>query len=194
MKKRRKKGTCFIILGLLLITAALLLQSYNLWDGARAERDVASALKEWNQRTAGAAGDDYIDPNTEMPEIVIDGASYIGTVSIPCLELELPVMSQWSYPGLKKAPCRYTGSAYRGDLIVAAHNYKSHFGLLKNIAIGEDVFFTDAVGNRFHYTVSDIEQLNGTAVEEMESGDWDLTLFTCTKGGRARVTVRCSFQ
>ncbi len=29
------------------------------------------------------------------------------------------------------------------------------------------------------------------AMEEMESGDWDLTLFTCTIGGACRVTVRC---
>ena len=30
-----------------------------------------------------------------------------------------------------------------------------------------------------------------TAVEEMRAGEWDLTLFTCTYDGRARVTVRC---
>ena len=28
-------------------------------------------------------------------------------------------------------------------------------------------------------------------VEEMLSGGWALTLFTCTLGGRTRVTVRC---
>lgn len=36
-----------------------------------------------------------------------------------------------------------------------------------------------------------MEQLERTAIEEMESGDWDLTLFTCTVDGAARVTVRC---
>ena len=46
-------------------------------------------------------------------------------------------------------------------------------------------------GNRFIYAVSGTEQLPGTAIEEMKSGDWDLTLFTCTIGGAARVTVRC---
>jgi sortase A len=28
-------------------------------------------------------------------------------------------------------------------------------------------------------------------VEEMESDEWDLTLFTCTIGGKSRVTIRC---
>lgn len=30
-----------------------------------------------------------------------------------------------------------------------------------------------------------------TAGKEMTSGKWDLTLFTCTAGGRKQVTVRC---
>ena len=30
-----------------------------------------------------------------------------------------------------------------------------------------------------------------TSVQEMTDGDWDLTLFTCTVGGKSRVTVRC---
>ena len=37
----------------------------------------------------------------------------------------------------------------------------------------------------------EIERLRPTAVKEMTSGDWDLTLFTCTVGGQSRVTVRC---
>ena len=42
---------------------------------------------------------DYLlNPNMEMPEVEIDGNDYIGTLSIPALELSLPVMSQWSYP------------------------------------------------------------------------------------------------
>ena len=36
-----------------------------------------------------------------------------------------------------------------------------------------------------------MEAIPATAPEEMESGDWDLTLFTCTVGGRTRDTIRC---
>ena len=41
------------------------------------------------------------------------------------------------------------------------------------------------------YTVAELETLGKYDVEEMTSGDWDLTLFTCTYGGQSRVTVRC---
>ncbi len=45
---------------------------------------------------------------------------------------------------------------------------------------GDLVSFTDMDGRIVHYTVAEMDVLNPTAVEEMTSGDFDLTLFTCT--------------
>ena len=75
--------------------------------------------------------------------------------------------------------------------MIAAHNYSSHFGRLKNLSQGDEVTFTDVDGNVFSYVVAALETLSPYAVEEMTSGGWDLTLFTCTIGGKSRVTVRC---
>ena len=77
------------------------------------------------------------------------------------------------------------------DYVIVAHNYASHFGRLKNLILGDIVIFTDMDGNEFRYKVAYIETLAGTAIEEMQSGEWDLTLFTCTPGGKSRVTIRC---
>ena len=76
----------------------------------------------------------------------------------------------------------------------ASHSVKnrSHFGALKELNEGDGVFFTDMDGNRFSYRVKETEILPPGAVEEMTTGDWELTLFTCTFGGASRVTVRCS--
>lgn len=49
----------------------------------------------------------------------------------------------------------------------------------------------DMDGVRSDYQVASVEVLAPTAVEEMTSGTYDLTLFTCTYGGRSRVAVRC---
>lgn len=133
-------------------------------------------------------------PDMEMPMKEIDGETYIGVVEIPSLELSLPVMSDWSYPQLKKAPCRYVGSVYSHDVVICGHNYDRHFGRLKELVPGDEVRFTDMDGNVFRYSVCAVEQLAKTAVEEMQTGDWDLTLFTCTKGGVMRVTVRCALE
>ena len=188
--------------GLLLIAAALALAAYNVIDAQRAARSAAQALEALSQTTAVSATDPeqasaddapaYLaDPEMPMPTVSFDGNDYIGRVDIPSLGLSLPVISEWSYPRLKIAPCRYTGSAYLDNLIIAAHNYSSHFGNLNRLNTGDTVTFTDVDGNQFTYAVSLIEDLPGTDIEEMQSGEWDLTLFTCTLGGRSRVTVRC---
>ena len=132
-----------------------------------------------------------------MPEITLedlDGAACIGVLEIPKIDLKLPVLSEWSYPLLKKAPCRYSGSAYLDNLVIAAHNYRTHFGKLKELEMGDEVIFTDAAGNRFEYKAAVVEALTPQSVEDMTSGEWALSLFTCTLDGKNRVTVRCDFN
>ena len=108
-----------------------------------------------------------LHPDMEMPTVEIDGVEYIGTLTIPTLGLELPIVSSWSDALLDLAPCRYTGSVYLDDLIIAGHNYRSHFGRLNQAQVGDAVRVTDGAGTTFSYVVSEIQQLPGTAIEEM---------------------------
>ena len=76
-------------------------------------------------------------------------------------------------------------------MILLAHNYKVHFGKLHRLNIGDIIQFKDMNDNLFDFTVEKKEELDEIQVEDMVSGDWDLTLFTCTLGGEARTTIRC---
>ena len=104
-------------------------------------------------------------------------------------------MQQWSYPGLKIAPGRYSGSLYTDDLVIAGHNYARHFSPLTHLTVGTEVLFVDMNDNTWHYAVSDTEVLQPTQIEEMAvktpDSNWDLTLFTCTTTGQARYALRC---
>ena len=131
------------------------------------------------------------NPDMSMPEKVIDQQAYIGMMAIPKLGLELPVISEWSYPKLKLAPCRYTGSVYRDDMIICGHNYVNHFRRFTEMEDGDEILFTDMDGNVFRYEVIQKELIGRNDTEHMVSGEWDLTLFTCEKGGKNRVTLRC---
>jgi sortase A len=205
-----KKGIIPIVLGSLLILGAVSLSSYNLYDEHRAQtsaNNAVSLLEDFipappeqispaDPAQSGLATEieipDYIlNPNMSMPKQEVQGIDYIATLKIPALELDLPIISDWSYPNLKLAPCRYSGTAYLDNLVIAAHNYKSHFGNLKSLIPGDMVILTDMDGNEFRYEVAAIETLQPTAIEDMTSGDYALTLFTCTLSGSARVTVRC---
>lgn len=208
-KKKNQIGKIFTITGLLLFAAALALSVYNLWDGYRAEQSREKLLEEYRDKNQNISGEgeqaeesdgqipDYqLNPEMEMPEITLedlDGAACIGVLEIPKIDLKLPVLSEWSYPLLKKSPCRYSGSAYLDNLVIAAHNYRTHFGKLKELETGDEVIFTDAAGNRFEYKVAVVEALTPQSVEDMTSGEWALSLFTCTLDGKNRVTVRCDF-
>ena len=196
-----KKGLVLVALGVLLLLSAAGLSAFNMWDADRAGEAAQTVLKDLDRQIPVLEEldlpeeliPDYIlNPKMDMPTQEVDGYQYIGRIDIPALEISLPVMDSWSYPQLKIAPCRYRGSAYLDNLILAAHNYTRHFGGIHTLVPGDAVVFTDTDGNIFPYTVADLEQLEPTDIKEMEAGDWDLTLFTCTVGGQYRVTVRCT--
>ena len=203
---RQKIGRVCMVLGALLILAAAALLAYNKWDASRADKASQEVLGELEQ-TLNAAIEEKaksdtvalqpeLDPTQEMTVTELNGWDYIGYLSIPSIGLELPVMSQWSYAGLKIAPGRYSGSTYADNMVVCAHNYAKHFSPIKWLTEGAQVYFTDMDGMRWTYEVSYVENLQPTQIEEMtekteESDEWDLTLFTCTTGGSARCAVRC---
>ena len=211
MNKRRKTvGRWLMGVGLLLLAAAAALTAYNVWDTRRAAETADQVLEQLVSAIPSPlpvqtppAGEvlpmpepeeeipDYIlAPKMEMPVQKVDGNGYIGVLEIPSLNLSLPVMSEWSYGNLKVTPCRYSGSVYTDDMVIAAHNYKGHFGALPRLLVDSEILFTDVDGNVFRYRVAGLETLSATAVEEMTSGEWDLTLFTCTMSRQSRLTVR----
>ena len=193
--------------GTLLMFGAAGLTAYNLHEDSLAAISASEVLQKLyderdqrirsdeNEIPTGISGDfleeEALDPSTPMPVIMIDGTAYIGTLTLPALEIELPVAADWDYAQMKISPCRYVGSAYSDDLVICAHNYSSHFRSIKDLQANDNVIFIDADGNEFYYQVIKVETIEPTAVEEMVNSDADLSLFTCNAAGNARITVRC---
>lgn len=181
-------------IGAVLVVAALALLLFN-----RAEdKNAGNAADEILSAVMAAieeplpTGDENGEDEPEMTVVDIDGYGYIGYLTIPALDLKLPVMSEWDDTRLKTAPCRYYGSVKTNDLVIAGHNYDRHFGRLKNLRTGDNVFFTDMDGVTAAYEVTEVEELQPTEIGQMLESGYDLTLYTCTYGGQSRVTVRCS--
>ncbi len=192
----KKSGLLCLIIGILCLVLAAGLFLYN----RREDADAGETAFEAVPRIVAQMPDPDLLPEEALPEesgdmpaIEVDGHSYIGMVTIPVLELELPIQAEWSPANAKLSPCRYKGSMYDQNLIIAGHNYKSHFGRLKELNSGDQVIITDVNGKSYSYEVSYTETIPTEGVEEMDAGDWDLTVFTCTVGGASRVTVRCTF-
>lgn len=211
-KRGFRFSTLLMTAGLLCVFAAVGLIAYNMLDEKRASDalesnvtqldDIIRANKETEEERiqeitqkdpSETVVPDYIlAPEYGMPTQEMDGYEYVGLISIPRFGTRLPIISQWSYPALKVSPCRYSGSAYTDDLILCGHNYTVHFGPIKNLREGDEVVFTDMVGNEFRYAVVEVETLQPSTLKTVGTGGYDLTLFSCTIGGQYRVTVRCN--
>lgn len=155
----------------------------------KSKRNVIEEFEEKHKTDTDIAADTV----SEMQSVQLDGRYYCGYITLNTLGLELPVLNNWSYPNLNIAPCRYEGSPQTHDFIIAAHNYNSHFGQIKNLAEGDEIIFTNCNGEKYHYTVTYTEYIDGYSVEQMSENNnsaWDMTLFTCTLNGQSRVTVR----
>jgi len=198
MKRKARKAVVFLLMlsGALCLIGALSLAVYNVWDENRATETVetdyvvlAEVIPEKKEE------DQPIIPEVQvmMTSVEVDGHYYVGYLEIPAIDKYLPVQVDCTEKLLKHSPCLYDGTIYDG-MIIAGHNYRSHFSPLKRLELGEDIYFHDVDGNVWHYTLAATEIIDGYDVDGMKSGDWDLTLFTCTYGGEERYTLRCNLE
>ena len=189
---KRKVGITLITLGLSLIVFAIGLLLYNNYENRKAEQQSDEIINNIVDVVNDNKSDTEKDPfDTEMKVVDINGYGYIGYLAIPELNLELPVMSDWDYTRLRVAPCRYYGSTKTDNLVICAHNYRSHFGYIGKLNADSMVIFTDMEGTKQVYTVTSVEILQPADTELVKDTGDDLILYTCTYGGRTRVVVRC---
>ncbi len=208
----RKAGILLMVLGFLLLIGSGGLLIYNQQEdekaGIAADQQLSLLVEQIRvqkeeQPVSTATSEEEeslyqeLTPVTEaeeneivMDEIQVDGKGYIGYLSFPTLELDLPVMSNWTVEKLYTSPCHYYGSVKEGNLVIMAHNYSRHFGRITELKNGDPVYFINCFGEPFFYEVQFQEILPSNCIPQLTSGEFDLTLFTCTYGGANRITVR----
>jgi len=190
-----KIGKIFIFIGLFLITLSISLIINNRYDEYNAgiqSQEVLDTLKENYNEDNLKVVNTITNEIKDMKTTNIDGYDYIGWITIPTLNLELPIMSEHDYTRLNIAPCRYYGSIYTNDLIICAHSYETHFKNIDKLNQNDLIIITDINGNIYKYEVLEIEILNPKEVSKMIDNEFDLTLYTCTNDGLNRITVRCN--
>ena len=192
---KRKIAISLMIVGVIFVGFSMGLLLYNNHESSKAQESSEVLVESIRLSIAeNELEESIVDPfDEEMTIKEIDGYGYIGYISVPVLELDLPVMSDWDYSRLKISPCRYYGSTKTDNLVIAAHNYKFHFGYLGHLQPGDMVIFTDMDANIIYYTVDSVELLQPTDVDKVKDSGDDLILYTCTYGGAKRIVVRCSY-
>ncbi len=189
MKKR--VWTVVTVLGILFLAGAAGLTLWNFNTDQAAAEESRSLLTELAEAIPEVEAQPVFPVENGMPVVEVEGQNYMGAINFPDLDRELPVLASYELEKLKTAPAVYHGTPQTGDLVICAHNYRSHFGPLQRLPIGAQVLLKAVDGNLYEYQVAATEVVSPFAVADVTSGEWDLTLFTCTLGGRTRYVVRC---
>ena len=195
-----------MIFAVLMLASAGILLLYNSSEDTRVEDDnletvtqLENILEKQNDNQNNVQNSEKtentennaISLNNNRTSINIKGNNYIGIIYIPILNnLALPVIEDCTVDNLKISVCRYSGNINKNNFVIAGHNYKSSFGKLLRLTVGNLVYFKDVNGNVYKYHCKAIETLSPKSVNEMITGDWDLTLFTCTYNGANRIAYR----
>lgn len=213
----KRKGIGLIVLGTVLILSALSLfllnrrQDEEAGDAAsemladvqsviaarrttRGATAPSASRPDFDSRpvpTAPAPSGNVSSGEPEAPAVAIGGYDVIGYLSIPSLDLALPIIAEWDEVALNVAPCRHFGSAATDDLVIAGHNYVNHFGALPAVQVGASVTFTDMDGRTYTYEVAELDTLRAADVEAVQQSPYELILYTCTYSGKTRATVFC---
>ena len=191
---RRKFGNLLIVLGVLCILCAVFLVGRNFYYEYEAGKYIDNILPRLQSKISEATVNSENEEAAPQENVaVIDGNLYIGILTVPSLGLELPILKDYSYANLNIAPCLYSGSYETDNMVLAGHNYRRHFSLLRTIAVGTEIDFTAVSGDVYRYRVTLVEILEPTQVDYLvnKEEEWDLSLFTCTLSGATRCVVRC---
>lgn len=192
----RRIGLIFILLGAAALAAAALLAGHNLLAERRAEQNASQLLariEEWSAQPEQEVNQAVLVEAPDDSPTVWDSYDVDGVLSIPRLGLELPVLSQYTEELLKVSPCVYQGlgGSEPERLVIAGHNYRSHFGSLDQLAPGDEITYRSLDKVDTCFQVTQLVEIGAEDAALLEEGEWDLTLLTCNLDMSRRLLVRC---
>ena len=150
-------------------------------------------------RTQTIQTERVIDVPEEQKSVANDGTVYytIGTINIPSINVNYPILSTYSDALLKIAPCKFHGPNPNevGNLCIAGHNYKNSkfFSKAPNLKNGDIIEIKDLGGNVVKYAVYDKFIVNPDELEctsQLTNGKREVTLITCTNDNKQRYIIK----
>lgn len=187
MELTNRKGVGLMAVGMLLLAVSLFLALHYVMDEWRSSGYASSALAVMEE--AEASGTFTTGENGE-PAVQANGKLYIGTLTIPALEMEMPILEKYDFHSRKMGPSLYYGSPEGDRMVIGGYNFQGHFAPLKKLSAGDEVLYTTLEGKTLRYQVASTEILKPSQVEEMVGSGYGLTLFTSTTGGNSRLAIR----
>ena len=221
--KRKKKlyKFCFImsILIIIILTSLYVYATYDRNKSEEISKDLLSEITVQTENNIERAiaienEEDKVwkiiistieDVPFEEPDYIINkmtitsnGKEYeaVGTINIPKINVNYPILADTSVELLKISPCKFYGPEPNevGNLCIAGHNYKTDqfFSKVLDLVVGDVIEITDVSGRALKYSVYDKYEVvpeDTSCTNQNTNGKKIITLITCTNDNKMRVIV-----
>lgn len=124
------------------------------------------------------------------------GYTMLGRLSIPSINLDLPVLDRASEASMKVSIGVLYGVGLNkiGNTVIAGHNYRNgtFFSNLKKVENGDTIYITDNSGKKIKYTVYNVYTTTSSDFDYASrdtAGKREVSLTTCTDDVNARRVI-----
>lgn len=190
MKKVKLYKIIFICLIIaIMIVATLIAIKYIKSD--HTEKEAKQLLESVKQELNSA------DAGNNQIKAQIKGNKVIGIIKIPKIDLEYPILETTSVDTLNLSITKFWGNEINeiGNVTLAGHNNLNGvmFGRIKKLQIGDTIELTDAQNATVTYKIFKtyvIDPNDISCILPEQEGTREITLITCTTGGKNRFIVK----
>lgn len=190
IKKLSPRIICLGV-GILLIVLSVVLLIFWQWSIKRSADNISEYVKALDElifEVRPAVIEARV--NNTMPSLGACGKNFIAILELPANNASFPVGAMWD--DVNDYPCLFSGSAYDGSLVIGTSNQRGQFDFVKEVDVGNTVYLTDMVGDRFSYEVVDICYSDHADIESLYSESDDLTIFVKNIYAFEYIIIRCT--
>lgn len=135
--------------------------------------------------------------STIYSDFSLSDSFFIGSIYIPKINIDYPIIHTSNTDNLKISPCKFYGANPNeyGNFCIAGHNYNNSmfFSNLKNLNINDSIFITDSSNKTLEYIVYnklEVSENDTSILYSSNSFVRELTLITCTNKNNNRLIIK----
>ena len=213
--KYNKVLTVILVIVVIVIFALLGFWGYQTYRKYFQERDIDTALEEFNQTITNSTrrneftGSEPINftamdngisnsssGNSTNEVVTYNGFTVVGRMEIPDIDLDLPVLERATRNSLEQSIGVLMGPGLNqvGNTIIVGHNYRNgtFFSRNEELENGDEIYITDTSGTRIEYTIYNIyttSSEDSDYITRDTAGKREISLSTCTDDSRYRLVI-----
>lgn len=215
-KRYNKVLTVILVIVIIVIFTLLGFWGYDTIRRYFQEQDIDTALNEFNNSIIIGGGGNTIIQNatnesfnftiagnevannggSENRVVTYKGFTVMGTIEIPAIDLEYPILERATKTSLEASVGILTGPGLNqvGNTVIVGHNYRNgtFFSRNKELKNDDEIYITDTSGNRVKYIIYNIYNTSADDADYITrdtAGQREISLSTCTDDSRYRLII-----